>query len=151
MWWDASSASCFDADREISGFAKAKRRSGWKAQGVVIATCDEAESFNHEVVIFPLGQSGDGDAANDAGACNLDGEAASMGSIVFQRKVVSLCEAEAGLLEETADVVRTLVKTRYSVDLARDPALVVGGGAGQRAVEELLVRRSESADVDDDA
>ena len=47
-------------------------------------------------------------------------------------------------------MVRTLVEARDDIDLARDPARVVGRGAVQCSVEKLLVRRSEAADVDDD-
>ena len=72
-----------------------------------------------------------------------------MGGVVFLRQVVAGGEAEAGLFQQLADVVGTLVEPSDGVDLARDPALVVGSGAGQRAVEELLVRRAEAADVDD--
>lgn len=36
------------------------------------------------------------------------------------------------------------------VDFALDPAGVVGGGAWERVVEELLVGLSEASDVDDD-
>ncbi len=117
----------------------------------MVATGDEAESFNHQVVVFALGKARDGDRANNSRASDMDGETSSVRGIVFQRQVVSLGEGEPGLLQQATNVVRTLVKTSDDVDLARDPALVVGGGAGQRSVEELLVRRSEAADVDDDA
>ena len=130
---------------------EASKRSGWKPQGLVVTAGDEAESFDHEVVVFALGQARDGDSANDARACDVNGEAAPVGGVVFQRQVVSDGEAEAGLFEEPADMVGTLVKAGDNVDLAGDPALVVGRGAGQGAVEELLVRRAEAADVHDDA
>jgi len=149
MSWDASSAGygdTYSAERVCES-----ERSGWETQGLVVATGDEAESFDHKVMVFAFGQAGDGDRANDSGARDVDGEAASVGGVVFQRQVVPDGEGQAGLFEQTANVVRTLVEARDDVDLARDPALVVGGGAGQRAVEELLVRRSEAADVDDDA
>lgn len=74
-------------------------RSGWKAQGLVVATGDKTESFDHEVVVFALRQAGDGDRANNSRARDVDGEASSVGGVVFQRQVVSDGEGEAGLLE----------------------------------------------------
>ncbi len=37
------------------------------------------------------------------------------------------------------------------VDFALDPPLAVGGGSGERGIEELLVGLAEAAYVDDDA
>jgi hypothetical protein len=42
------------------------------------------------------------------------------------------------------------VEAGYDVDLALDPTLIVGCGAGECGVEERLVRLTETADVDDD-
>ena len=56
---------------------------GWgEAEGVVVATEFDAEGFDDEVVVLALGKAGDGDAADDAGSDDVDGEAAAVGGVV---------------------------------------------------------------------
>ena len=57
--------------------------SGWETQGFVVATGDETECFDDKVVVFALGQAGDGDRAHNSGACDVEGEAAAVGGVVF--------------------------------------------------------------------
>ena len=102
-------------------------------------------------MVFALGESGDGDGADDSGSDDVDGEAASVSGVVGVGKVVAVGEGAVGLLEEEADGVGRAVEAGDYVDLALDPALVVRSGAGECGVEELLVRLAEAADVDDDA
>ena len=96
-------------------------------------------------MVVALGEAGDGDCSDDAGVGDDDGEGAAVGGVVFFGQVVAGGEAEAGLLEQAPDVVGALVEAGDGGDLARDPALVVGRGAGERGVEELLVGRAEAA------
>ena len=55
---------------------------GGQTKVVVVAAKLAADGFDDEVVVFALGQSGDGDGADDAGSGDLDGEAAAVGSVV---------------------------------------------------------------------
>jgi hypothetical protein len=71
-----------------------------------------------------------------------------MRGVVLLRQVVARVEAQAALLQQPTDVVGALVEAGDDVDLTRHPALVVRGSTGQSAVEELLVRRAEAANVD---
>ena len=123
---------------------------GGEFEGFVVAAGEEAEGFDDEVVVVALGEAGDGDGADDAGAGDVDGETAAVGGVVLFGEVVALGEGEAGLLEEAADVIGAFVEAGDDVDLAADPAGVVGGGAGEGAVEELLVGGAEAADIDND-
>src|ERR1019366_3863326 len=114
-----------------------------KPQGCVVTAGDQAERFDDEVVILALGQAGYGDGADDSGARDDDREAAAMRGVIFLGQVIAGAEGQAGQFEQPADVIRTFVESRDGVDLALHPALIVGRRAGQRAVEELLVRRAE--------
>ena len=109
----------------------------------------EAEGFDYQVVVFALSESGDSDGADDAGACNVDGEAAAVGCVVGLREVVAVAEGAVGLREGEADGVRRAMETGDDVGFALDPALVIRSGASKGGVEELLVRLAESADVYD--
>jgi hypothetical protein len=57
-------------------------RKGGQAQGVVVLLEDAAEGFDDEVVVVALRQAGDRDRADDARACDVDGEAAAVGGVV---------------------------------------------------------------------
>ncbi len=48
----------------------------------MVAAEFDAEGFDDEVVVFALGEAGDGDAADDAGSGDVDGEAAAVGGVV---------------------------------------------------------------------
>ena len=73
---------------------------GWrKAEGVVVAAEFDAEGFDDEIVVFALGEAGDGDAADDAGSGDVDGEAAAVGGVVGVGKVVAVGEGAVGLGE----------------------------------------------------
>ena len=98
-----------------------------EAQGVVIFFEGEAEGFDDEVVIFALGEAGDGDCADDAGAGDVDGEAAAVGGVVGVGEVVAVAEGAVGLLEHEADGVGWAVEAGDDVGFALDPAGVVGG------------------------
>jgi len=116
----------------------------------VVAAEFDAEAFDGEVVVFALGKAGDGDAADDAGAGDVDGKAAAVGGVVGVGESVFFAEGGAALLEVEADLVRAAVEAGDYVGFALDPAGVVGCGAGESGVEEGLVRIAEAADVDDD-
>src|SRR5207237_4228215 len=122
--------------------------SGRQPERIVVAPGDPAQRLDDQVVIFALRQAGDGDAANYSGIHYVQREAAAVRSIILFGQIITSAEAQAALLEQPADVIRTFVKPRDNVDLARDPALIVRRGSGERGVEELLVRRSEPAHVD---
>jgi hypothetical protein len=109
-----------------------------------------ADCFDDEVVVFALRQAGDGDAADDAGSGDFDGEAAAVGGVVGVGQGVSFGEGQAGLLKCEADGVGAAVEAGDDVGFALDPAGVVGRGAGHGGVEEWLVGLAEAADVDDD-
>ena len=110
----------------------------------------EAEGFDGEVVVFALGEAGDGDCSDDSCVGDDDGEAAAVGGVVGFGEVVAGFEGEVVLLEVEAERVGAAVEAGDDGDLAGDPALIVGRGAGEGGVEELLVRRAEAADVGDD-
>ncbi len=55
---------------------------------------DQAESFDGEVVVFALGEAGDGDGADDSCAGDVDGKAASVRCVVGVEKVVTFSEVK---------------------------------------------------------
>ena len=110
---------------------------------------DEAEGFDDEVVVVALRQAGDRDRADDACAGDVDGEAAAVGGVVGVGEAVAFAEDAVILFEREADGVRAAVEAGDDVDLALDPAGVVGCSS-ERGVEERLVGLAEAADVDDD-
>ena len=122
-----------------------------KTKGGGVSFEEKADGFDSEVVVVALRESGDGDGADDARSGDVDGEAATVGGVVGVGKRVALGELPALLFKEEADGVGGAVEACDDVDLSRDPALAVGGGSGERGVEELLVGLAEAADVDDDA
>ena len=109
----------------------------------------EAEGFDDEVVIFALGQAGDSDSPDDAGAGDVDGEAAAVGGVVGVGEVVAFAERAVILLEREADGVGAAVKAGDDVGFALDPPGVVWCSA-KCGVEERLMRLAEAADVNDD-
>ena len=109
-----------------------------------------AEGFDHQVVVFALGQPGDGDAADDAGSGDVDGEAAAMSGVVGVGQPVSLAQGSVVELEIDADLIGAAMETGDHVRFALDPTGIVRGGAGQGGVEERLVRLAEAANVDND-
>jgi hypothetical protein len=135
--------------RSLFGLVPGFSLGGGEAQGVVIFFEFEAEGFDDEVVVVALGQAGDGDRADDAGAGDVDGEAAAVGGVVGVGETVAFAEGAVVLLEREADGVRAAMEAGYDVDLALDPAGVVRRSS-ERGVEERLMRLAEAADVDDD-
>jgi hypothetical protein len=122
-----------------------------EAEGIGVQVEGEAESFDDEVVVLALREAGDGGGADDAGAGDMDGEAAAMRGVIGVGETITLGEMTALLFEEEADSVGGSVKAGYDVDFALNPAMAVGGGTGEGGVEEWLVRLAETADVGDDA
>ena len=120
-----------------------------EAQGVGIFFEGEAEGFDDEVVIFALREAGDGDCADDAGAGDVDGEAAAVWGVVGVGEVVAVAEGAVGLFEHESDGVGWAVEASDDVGFALDPAGVVGGSA-ESGVEERLVGLAEAANVDHD-
>jgi hypothetical protein len=116
----------------------------------VVAAEFEAEGFDGEVVVFALGEAGDGDAADDSGAVDVEGEAAAVGGVVGVGEAVAFGEGAVVLLEREADGVGAAVEAGDYVRFALYPAGAVGGGSGEGGVEEGLVRLAEAADVDHD-
>jgi hypothetical protein len=121
-----------------------------EAQGDVILFQFEAESFDDEVVIFALGQAGDRDAADDAGAGDVDREAAAVSGVVGVGQVVAFAEGAVGLLEPEADGVGAAVEAGDYIRFALNPAGIVWSGASEGGVEEWLVWLAEAADIDDE-
>ena len=120
-------------------------------EGGVVEVQLEAEGFDDELVVGALGQAGDGDAAEDAGAGDGEREGAAMGGVVGLGEGVLFGEGGAAFGEGEADGVGAAVEAGDDVRFALDPAAVVRGGAGEGGVEELLERGAEAADVDDEA
>ena len=117
----------------------------------MVAAEFDAEAFDGEVVVVALGQAGDGDAADDAGADDVDGEGAAVGGVVGVGEGVFFCEGGAALLKMQADLVGAAVEAGDDVGFALDPPGVVGRAAGECGVEEWLGRIAEAADIDDDS
>ncbi len=109
-----------------------------------------AEGFDDEVVVFALGQAGDGDAADDACSGDVDGEAAAVGGVFGVRQRVFFGDRCVVVLEVEAQLIGAAVEAGDHVRFALDPAGVVGRGAWEGGVEERMVRMAETADVDDD-
>ena len=63
---------------------------------------EDGEALDDEVVVLALGEAGDGDAADDAGAGDMDGEAAAVGSVVRIGQGVLLSEGGLVLLQVEA-------------------------------------------------
>ena len=116
----------------------------------MVATEFDAEAFDGEVVVVALGEARHRHAADDAGAGDVDGEAAAVGGVVGVGEGVFFAEGGVALLEAEADLVGAAVEAGDDVRFALDPAGVVGRGAGEGGVEERLVRSAEAADIDDD-
>ena len=116
----------------------------------MVAAEFDAECFDDEVVIFALGEAGDGDRADDAGSGDVDGEAAAVDGVVVFGEAVPFGEGGVVLLEIEAQLVGAAVEAGDDVGFALDPADVVGRGAGECGVEERQRGLAEAADVDDD-
>ena len=110
----------------------------------------EAEGFYDQIVVFALGQAGDGYAADDACSGDLQREAAAVGGVFRIGQSVFFGERCVVVLQVKAELVGAAVEAGYYVRFAFNPAGVVGRGAGERGVEERLVRVAEAADIDDD-
>jgi hypothetical protein len=121
-----------------------------KSEGVVVATEFDAEAFDSKVVIGALGQAGDGNAAYDAGAGDVDGEATTVGGVIGVGQGVFFAEGGAALLELKADLIGAAVEAGDDIRFALDPAGVIRCRARESGVEEGLVRIAEAADIDDD-
>jgi hypothetical protein len=122
---------------------------GGEAKVVEVFVEFEAESFDGEVVVFALCQSGDGDCADDARRGDFDGKAAAVSGVVGVGQVIAVAEGAVGLFEHQADGVRAAVEAGDDVALALHPAGVVGSSA-ERGVEERLIGLAEATDVYDD-
>jgi hypothetical protein len=116
----------------------------------VIFLEEKADGFDGEVVVFALREARDGDGTDDASSGDVDREAATVCGVVGVGEAVAFGELTALLFEKEADGVRRAMEACYDVDLSLNPALAVGGSAGECRVEELLVGLAEAADVDDD-
>lgn len=123
---------------------------GGEAEGLVVAVEFDAEGLDDEVVIFALRESGDGDGADDACACDVEWEGSAVGGVVGLGEGVLFCDGGVVVLEVEADGVGAAMEAGDDVGFAEDPAGVVGGGAGESGVEEGLMGLAEAADVDDD-
>src|ERR1700737_2463768 len=123
---------------------------GGEAQGQQVAVQVHAQGFYDEVVVFALGQAGDGDAADDSSSGDVDGEAAAVGGVVGLGQAVFFGDGRSVVLQVQAYRVGAAMEAGDDVRLALHPAGVVGRGAGERGVEERLVRLAEAADVDHD-
>jgi hypothetical protein len=77
----------------------------------------EAEGFDDEVVVFSLGQAGDGDAAYDARAGDVDRKTAAVCGVVGVGEVVAVAEGAVSLLEREADGVGAAVEAGDDVGL----------------------------------
>jgi len=117
----------------------------------MVALQFEAEGFDDQVMVFALGQAGDGYAADDARSGDLKGETAAVGSVVGVRKGVFFGECGVVVLKIKAELIGAAVEARDDVRFALDPAGVVGSGSGERGIEEWLVRVAEAANIDNDA
>lgn len=109
-----------------------------------------AEGFDDQVMVFALGQPGDGHAADDACSGDLERKAAAVGGVFRIGQSVFFGERRVVVLQVKAELVGAAVETGYYVRFALDPAGVVGRGSGERGVEERLVWVAEASDVDDD-
>jgi len=121
-----------------------------EAEGVVVAPEFEAEGFDDQVVVVALGETGDGEAADDSGAVDVEGEAAAVGGVVGVGEAVAFGEGAVVVREGEADGVGAAMEAGDDVRFALHPAGVVRRGAGEGGVEERLVGLAEAADVDDD-
>ncbi len=65
----------------------------------MVAVEMDAEGFDDEVMVFSLGEAGDGDAADDSCACDVDGEGSTVGSEVGIGEGVFLRDGGVVLLE----------------------------------------------------
>ncbi len=92
----------------------------------MVAVEFEAEGFDGEVVVFALGESGDGDGSDDACGCDVDGEAATVGGVIGVGETVALGEGAVGLFEGQADGVGAAMEAGDDVGFALDPTGVVG-------------------------
>ena len=122
----------------------------WKTEGAVVEAEFAAESFDDEVVVFALGEAGDGDAADDACSGDVEGEAAAVGGVFGVGQRVFFDERGAVVFEVEAYLIGAAVEAGHGVRFAFDPAGVVGRSSCERGVEERLMRVAEVADVDDE-
>jgi hypothetical protein len=98
-------------------------------------------------MVLPLGQSGHGDAADDSGSLQSDGERASVRGMVGKIEAVFLKQVGVLLLEAEADGVGAAIEAGHGVALAPHPLNIIGGGSGQGRVEERL---TEPANINND-
>ena len=103
---------------------------GGETEGCVVVVEGDAEGFDGEVVVFALGEAGDGDSAYDACSGDGDRDAAAVGGVVGVGEAVLLVEGGAVVLELEAERVGAAVEAGDHVGFALDPACVVGRGAG---------------------
>ena len=116
----------------------------------MVAVEFEAEGFDDEVVVFALRKAGDGDAADDSGAIDVEGKAAAVRGVVGVGEAVAFGEGAVVLREHETDGVGAAMKAGDHVRFTLHPARVVRSSARKGCVEERLVGLAEAADVDDD-
>src|SRR5258708_19148565 len=107
-----------------------------QAQGGGVFVELEAEGFDDEVVVFALGEAGDGNGADDAGGGDVDGEAAAVSGIVSVGQRVAFGKLPALLFEKKAAGVGGAVAASHDRRFVLDPAGVVWSFC-QRGVEKL--------------
>ncbi len=125
-------------------------RRGQAQRGVVLLQF-QAEGFYDEVVVFALGEAGDGYGSDDSGSGDDDREAAAVGGVVGFGEVVAVAEGHVVLLEVEADRVGAAVEAGDDVRFCARTQRGCRGRAGEGGVEERLVGLAEAADVGDDA
>lgn len=134
----------------IAGSSDGLSRPVRQPKTLVVVVQLAADGFDDQVMVFALGQAGDGDASDDAGSGDMDGKAAAVSGVFGVGESVSLAECGVVELEIDAELVGTAVEAGDHVRFALDPAGVVRCGPGQGSVEERLVRLAEAANVNDE-
>ena len=106
-----------------------------------------AKSFDGQLMIRALGQTGNSHGTNAPSTYDAEGKTAAVAGIVRQREPVAIKQVRLFLLQLSSYGIGTAVEARHHIDLALHPALVVGRRAGKRAVEQLLMRRAEATKI----
>ena len=135
----------FVAVMEKSNEARALLRR--QPQRRIIAAQQSAQRLHHQLVIFAHGQSGNGDAAHHARACNGERKRPAMRGIVGERQALALGKGDAFHLLANTDGIGTAMEPRHHIALAPHPFRVVRRGAVHRRVKQWL---TEPAHVDHD-
>ena len=105
-----------------------------------------AQSFHDELVVGALGQTRDGDSANDAGPGHRERKGTAVGGVIGGGQTVFFQEAGLALLQFQAHPIGTAVEAGDDFAFAPDPIGVVGRGPGEGAIKQGL---AESVNVND--